>query len=407
VNTTRNRPLVAGLIIVLVIGAGVYAYFNMDRTRAATGETPLGSDERRGSYYTVIDESGRTVFTTGHMLYVGDEFIGEDDTRYQITRVDGDTATAKAVGKMEALPLIPMISAQSEKGSGKVAIYHTHSSESYVPSDGAESRPGAGGILQVGKSMANSIEKRGVQAVHNTTSHEPHDAASYDRSRRTAVKLLKERPMALFDVHRDAGPAEPYLKELDGREVAKAMIVIGRTNPKMNANLDFARRLKDAVNAEYPGLIKGIFMGKADFNQDLFDRALLLEMGTEKTTKEAAEAGAALIGSVVPKVIGATTGAPSGRAFGRSLGWILGLAVAGTFVYLWVATGSWDEMRAKIMGWFGSGGVRIGGRRGGSGDGNGPDGGGSFGDGNEPSGGGSCGDGNGPDDGGGSGGQTG
>ncbi|MGI6663499.1 MAG: stage II sporulation protein P [Bacillota bacterium] len=54
--------------------------------------------------------------------------------------------------------------------------------------------------------------------------------------------------MALFDVHRDAGPAEPYLKDLDGREVAKAMIVVGRTNPKMNANLDFARRLKDAVN---------------------------------------------------------------------------------------------------------------------------------------------------------------
>ena len=32
-------------------------------------------------------------------------------------------------------------------------------------------------------------------------------------------------------------------------------------------------------------------------------------------------------------------------------------------MYLWVATGSWDEMRAKIMGWFGSGGVRIGGER--------------------------------------------
>jgi stage II sporulation protein P len=369
VKTTRNRRVAALLIIVLVIGAGTYAYFNRDLTAAATGQAPPASGERRGSYYTVLDENGRTLFTTGHMLHVGDEFISEEDTRYQITRVDQDTATAKAVGQMDALPLLPMLSAQTQTSGGKVAIYHTHSSESYEPSDGSDSRPGAGGILEVGASMASSLERQGVDCVHSTTSHEPHDAAAYDRSRRTAVKLLKERPMALFDVHRDAGPAEPYLKELDGREVSKAMIVVGSTNPKMNANLDFARRLKEAVNAEYPGLVKGIFIGKADFNQDLFDRSLLLEMGTEKTTKEAAAAGAALIGSVVPRVIGATTGAPSGGAVGRSLGWILGLAVAGTFVYLWVATGSWDEMRAKIMGWFGSGGVRIGGRRGDPGDG--------------------------------------
>jgi stage II sporulation protein P len=212
--------------------------------------------------------------------------------------------------------------------------------------------------------LADSLKGAGVDAVHSTTSHDPHDAGAYDRSRRTAVQLLKERPLALFDVHRDAGPAEPYLKEVGGKEVAKAMIVIGRTNPKMNSNLDFARRLKDAVNKKYQGLIKGIFLGKADFNQDLYDRSLLLELGTEQTTREAAEAGAALIGGVVPQVIGASTGAPSGGTIGRSLGWILGLAVAGTFVYLWVATGSWDEMRAKIMGWFGSGGVRIGGERG-------------------------------------------
>lgn len=364
-NRGRIRRIIAVFIIVLATGTGVYAYLNSKSAPAAAGQTIGGSDERRGSYFTVLDESGKTLFTTGHMLHVGDEFISEDDTRYEVIRVDEDIALAKAVGRMEALPLLPVMGAQIESGTGKVAIYHTHSSESYVPSDGTESRPGAGGILDVGASMANGLKKRGAEPVHSTTSHEPHDAAAYDRSRRTAVKLLRERPSALFDVHRDAGPAEPYLKDLDGREVAKAMIVVGRTNPKMNANLDFARRLKDAVNAEYPGLVKGIFLGKADFNQDLFDRALLLEVGTEKTSKEAAAAGAELIGSVVPKVIGATSGAPSGGAIGKSLGWILGLAVAGTFIYLWVATGSWEEMRAKIMGWFGSGGVRIGERRGG------------------------------------------
>lgn len=372
VSRLRTRRIIAVFIIISAVGAGVYALMNSGRSLTTAGQSTAGFDERRGGYFTVLDESGRTLFTTGHMLHVGDEFISEDDTRYEITRVDGDVALAKSVGKMEALAPLPVLGAQTQTGSGKVAIYHTHSAESYVPSDGAESKPGAGGILDVGASMAESLKRRGVDPIHSTTSHEPHDAAAYDRSRRTAIKLLKDRPLALFDVHRDAGPAEPYLKDLDGKEVAKAMIVVGRTNPKMNANLDFARRLKDAVNSEYPGLVKGIFLGNADFNQDLFDRALLLEMGTEKTSKEAAAAGAEFIGSIVPKVIGASTGGPSGGATGRSLGWILGLAVAGAFVYLWVATGSWEEMRAKIMGWFGSGGVRVGERRGGPTDEGGP-----------------------------------
>lgn len=383
VDKVRFKQVVAGLVIVLAIGLCIYAVLDRNSLPAATSQPAAGLDERLGSYFTVLDESGKTLFTTGHLVHVGDEFISEDDTRYEVIRVDEDTAVARAVGKMEALPPLPL-TAQTGAGGGKVAIYHTHSSESYVPSDGAESRPGSGGIIDVGAALADALERRGIQAIHSTASHEPHDAGAYDRSRRTAVQLLKERPLALFDVHRDGGPAEPYLKEVDGKEVAKAMIVVGRTNPKMNANLDFARRLKDAVNAEYPGLIKGIFLGKADFNQDLFDRALLLEMGTERTSKEAAAAGAELIGSVVPKVIGASTGAPSGGAIGRSLGWMLGLAVAGVFVYLWVATGSWEEMRAKIMGWFGSGGVRVGERGGPRDGGDGAGGPGGTGDGADP-----------------------
>ena len=173
---------------------------------------------------------------------------------------------------------------------------------------------------------------------------------------------MKDRPQALFDVHRDAGPAEPYLEEISGQTVARAMIVVGRTNPKYSANLDFARRLMSAVNSKYPGLVKGIFMGKADFNQDLYDRSLLLEMGTEKTSKDSAEKGVSLIGGVVPSLLGAAAG-PSGGSTGRSIAWILGLAVAGTFIYLWVSTGSWDEMRSKILSWFGSGGVKVGGGR--------------------------------------------
>ena len=372
----KGARQVAGAVLLLIFftAAGVYYYRNLYiPPRPVLASEIGGSDEAAsGEYYAVKDESGAEIFATGHRIYVGDEFISDQDIRYQVTEVAGTSATAKSLGKMEAMLDFPAAIGTLAKPAGQitVAIYHTHSDESYEPSDGTDSIPAKGGVLQVGKSMAAALLDKGVKAVHSLTSHDPHDAGAYERSRRTLVQLLKDRPTAVFDVHRDAGPAEPYLKNVPGSgTVAKGMIVIGRTNPKMSANLDFARRIMNGVNKEYSGLIKGIFMGKADFNQDLYDRALLLEMGTERTSKEAAEKGVELIAGVVPSVLGAATSAPTGGPTGKSIGWILGLTVAGIFVYLWISTGSWDEMRAKIMGWFGSGGVRVGGgkKNGGSG----------------------------------------
>ena len=359
---------IAGVVLLLVLftAGGVYYYRNVYiPPRPVLASEPSGSDEAAtGEFFTVKDESGTEIFTTGHRIHVGDEFISDQDIRYQVKEVTGTSATAKSLGKMEVMLDFPAaIGAEAKPaGNATVGIYHTHSDESYEPSDGTDSIPAKGGVFQVGKSMAAALLDKGVKAVHSLTSHDPHDAGAYDRSRRTLVQLLKDRPAAVFDVHRDAGPAEPYLKSVPGSgTVAKGMIVIGRTNPKMSSNLDFARRVMSAVNSKYTGLVKGIFMGKADFNQDLYDRALLLEMGTERTSKEAAEKGAGLIAGVVPSVLGVATSAPGGRATGRSIGWILGVTVAGIFVYLWISTGSWDEMRAKIMGWFGSGGARVGG----------------------------------------------
>lgn len=368
--TDRHTSRLVGMALILAIcaGTGVY-YVYGQRVNPASETDASGLTERRGGYFSVIDENAETILTTGHMLYVGDEFISENDIKYSIERISGDVAVAKTLGPVEALSLTPAGQAVAkDKGAkGTVGIYHTHTDESYIPTDGTDSTPGKGGVVSVGKTMADKLQAKGVKVVHDTTPHDPHDAGAYDRSRRTAAQILKQGPVALFDVHRDAGPAEPYLKQEGGREVARAMVVVGRTNPRMSANLDFARRLKDAVNSKYPGLIKGILLGKADFNQDLSQRALLLEVGTEKTSREAAESGVALIAGVIPEFLG-IVGAPGGKTTGTAIGWLLGVTVAAIFVYLWVSTGSWEEMQAKIMGWFGSGGVRVGGGEAGRGE---------------------------------------
>ena len=114
---------------------------------------------------------------------------------------------------------------------------------------------------------------------------------------------------------------EPYLQEINGKEVAKCMIVVGRQNPKMESNLEFARQPKDEVDGTYPGLIKGIFMGNADFNQDLFDRALLLELGTEKLLKNLLCAAQILWRSNDRRItLFWSRRAPQSRAAGKTIG---------------------------------------------------------------------------------------
>ena len=71
-------------------------------------------------------------------------------------------------------------------------MYHSHGAESYVPSDGTESDPDGGGILDVGVSFVNALEDKGLNVVHNEDTHVPHDAGAYYRSRRTVEDLLTE-----------------------------------------------------------------------------------------------------------------------------------------------------------------------------------------------------------------------
>ena len=71
-------------------------------------------------------------------------------------------------------------------------------------------------------------------------------------------------------------------------------LVVGRQNQNMQANLDFAKQIKAYYDEKKPGLIKGIFMAKGNYNQDLAPRSILIEVGTHTNSLEAAQNGAAV-----------------------------------------------------------------------------------------------------------------
>ncbi|NMA95249.1 MAG: stage II sporulation protein P [Clostridiales bacterium] len=261
--------------------------------------------EEESGYYTIVKEDENILTLMAREIFVDDEYISSDNRHYRVSAVDKEKrlATAIYLGDVE-LPHIEEvedIETVSVPKEGNILLYCTHSAESYVPSDGAESIEGGGGILDVAESLQKNLEARGVSAYLDKTPHEPHDAAAYRRSRNTAIQLIqsKQPVAAIFDIHRDATPKEEYDLNLTGEPASRVRIVIGRGNQNAEANKELAYKIKAVADKTHPGLIKDVFLGKGMYNQELSPRSLLFEMGTHEIEKEAVEISTDYLAEVV------------------------------------------------------------------------------------------------------------
>jgi len=337
--------------------AAALALASIIQTSVCYGENATGVESL---CYTLLDESGEVLTMRGGQIWPGDEYISGDDQWYRVVSVDdaARTATARCLGPAapEDAALAAFAAKKGDSGDGRklIAMYSTHSDESYVPDDGTASKWKGAGIYDVGDSLKAALEKRGIETVYSKETFLPHDADAYTRSRRTAEELLKQGPDALLDIHRDAVPAEQYETEVNGEDISKVRLFVGRTNQNAAENRAFAQQIKAEADREYPGLIKDIFIGKGNYNQDLSPNSLLLEFGTHEIDKEKAQEATGYIAEVLDSVLfgpaARAEGAGSARsaAVAKGIGWALGLAALAAIGYALIATGSlkgaWDKI---------------------------------------------------------------
>ena len=204
-------------------------------------------------------------------------------------------------------------SKETKKELGTVLIFHTHTSESYLPISGRDHLTnGAGDIVRVGEYLAWNLEREGLKVVHDRTIHDQipfRDA--YRRSLTTMERLLQADPgpIALLDLHRDATPGVVSTIELGGERVARLVLVVGTDrlglpHPHWRENLAFANRLRDAAERLYPGLLARIDLAEARYNQHLFPRALIVEIGDQHSTTAEVYRAAACLAKILAEVAG-------------------------------------------------------------------------------------------------------
>lgn len=373
-----SKASVVGLVIVAMLGVSSPALaldfdvnFSTDETVEEIWDDWLEIDE----YFTMVGPDGETLMQTGRRIYEDDQYLTSDNRLYQVREVDRDVNIAYAdwvedvklpttrlsLSEIRQQLGLSVAEAQEEEGErgGRIGVYHTHNAESYVPTDGTHSINGRGGIHAVGAAFAESLEGLGVTVDYAEDLHLPHDRGAYRRSRNTVLDLLSNEPNAIFDVHRDAAPINEYAALIEEEWVTQVQFVVGRQNQNLGVNRQFAQSMKAIADDVYPGLVKGIYFARGNYNQDLSPLNLLLEVGAHTNSRDAAAKGISLFAEVVDFYFfgpreeeeqAGADGAPPGAslaALRSAAGIIVFLAAAGV-IYFVVNAGGWKAAIERI-----------------------------------------------------------
>ncbi len=201
----------------------------------------------------------------------------------------------------------------------QVLIMHTHTTESYEPTDDGyydsdyegRSLSAVNSVVGVGAVIASELAEKGITVIHDgTVFDDPVYSNSYSRSHERVKELLKEYPSikVVLDIHRDGieydGIRVAPVTEINGKEAAQMMIICGADDgtgilPQYEENLKFASYLQSKIEEKYPTLTRPVLFDYRYYNQDLTTGSLLIEVGTLGNSIEQAKYTASLIGEEI------------------------------------------------------------------------------------------------------------
>ena len=179
-----------------------------------------------------------------------------------------------------------------------IIIFHTHTCESYTSSKKYSYTPTGNfrttdlkySVARVGDELTKYLKKYNLNVLHDKTYHDyPSYNGSYSRSLSTVSSILKNtKADIIIDLHRDAiGSYSGYAPtvKIGNDECAQIMFVIGTDggklkHPNWKSNLQFAIKMQELANKEYPGLFKPIIVRNSRYNQHLGKAACIIEVGS-------------------------------------------------------------------------------------------------------------------------------
>jgi stage II sporulation protein P len=201
------------------------------------------------------------------------------------------------------------------KEGGKILIYHTHSQEGYLDSDGSEAQS----VVGVGDYLATLLESKGYEVIHDRTKYdtfngETNRKVAYSQGLEGVTSILNENPEidVIIDLHRDS--ADERTVTINDKEMCQVMLFNGLSfdgendikylpNPNRLANLAFSYQLKAVSDTYFEGFMHRIYLKNYRFNMHLAEKYILAEVGTQDNTVSQAMNSMEILAEVLDVVL--------------------------------------------------------------------------------------------------------
>lgn len=219
---------------------------------------------------------------------------------------------------------LPDLSAGASEGEPQVLIYHTHTSESFLPYGNSydkdypiRSSDPARNMIAVGDEICEALTARGISVVHDCRVHDyPIFTGAYYRSADTLLEVLEEYPSIkiAIDIHRDGiinsdGSVTAPTATVNGRTAAQLMIISCCDSPDTPIpnyidNFKTACIIQNCAETAYPGLTRPILFDYRNYNQPLFGGCVLIEVGSQGNSLDEVLYTGELLGNALASVFG-------------------------------------------------------------------------------------------------------
>ncbi|WP_312473606.1 stage II sporulation protein P [Neobacillus sp.] len=195
-----------------------------------------------------------------------------------------------------------------DQSTGKrklVYVYFTHTRESYLPYLKGVTDPDMAyhsqiNVTKIGDQLKTSLEGRGIGTFIDKTDIQANlnkKGISYTRSYQESGSVVQAAMASnrdlqyLIDIHRDSQRKDKTTVTINGNSFAKLAFIIGGKNPNYEKNEKLARELHSLLEKKYKGLSRGVIVknyagSNSIYNQNLSDKAILIEFGGVDNTFE-------------------------------------------------------------------------------------------------------------------------
>lgn len=167
-----------------------------------------------------------------------------------------------------------------------VLIYHAHASENYGPKKETHAKPGAAGdVVEVGKELAAALEAQGIRTIHMSGVYDNPWREAYSASAHAVSQMIAANPSIrlVLDIHRDAVESRQAgiaTVQVGSETAAKVLFTVGElNNPYIQENAAIATRLKEQLDALYPGMSRGVRLFNTESNGHVHPNAVEVHIG--------------------------------------------------------------------------------------------------------------------------------